>query len=79
MLACDIITLIFDIETNVRVSKLAYVFKCMAHESGIPQTKKKLRDIMAPASVRVSPHNDIQPEVPKASSTSSNHVMTKIR
>jgi hypothetical protein len=41
MLACDIISLIFDIETNVRVEKLAYVFKCVANETGLPSAQKK--------------------------------------
>jgi len=29
MLACDIIALIFDLESNIKVSKLLYIFKNM--------------------------------------------------
>jgi len=41
MLACDIISLIFDIETNVRVAKLAHAFKSIVGECGLPTTGKK--------------------------------------
>lgn len=41
MLACDIIALIFDIEANVRVTKLAYVFKKIHDECVTANPTKK--------------------------------------
>lgn len=50
MLACDIIDLIFDLETNVRISKVTFVFKNL-----IDSTKPLIRASLASTTHLSSP------------------------